>query len=62
MIILWSSHIFLLCAAVFYLLSCSLHGLLRDIVDLLVQGLISFFSILYLRQQHAKFGASEVHN
>lgn len=53
---------FLLCAAVFYLLSCALHGLLRDIVDLLVQGLISFFSILYLHQQHAEFGASEVHN
>lgn len=49
-------------AAVFYLLSCALHGLLRDIVELLVQGLVSVFSILYLCQQHAEFGASEVHN
>lgn len=53
---------FFLITIMLYLLPGTLSGLLRDIIDLLVPGLIQFFPALYLDQQDTEFGASKVHN
>lgn len=48
------------CWSVFHLFPCALHGLLWDIVDLVVHVHVVSLSTLHLNQQHPKAGAPKV--
>lgn len=58
----WWWLLFVCTTAAFYLFSCALHGLLWDVVDLVVHVHIVSLSTLHLNQQHPKAGAPKVQN